>query len=87
MYKLNSGVKYKPEAISSLVLKHLRRAACGNIGEGKEETAVITVPAYFSKVQELATKDAAYEAGFNCIETLAEPVAAALAQGLEEFNF
>jgi len=59
-YKLNCGVKYRPEDISSLVLKHLRRAACGNIGEGKEETAVIAVPAYFTKVQVLATKDAAY---------------------------
>ena len=86
-FLLKTGVQYRPEDISTLVLKHLRRAASRNKDEGKIETVVISVPAYFTQEQILSTVDAATMAGFNCIETLTEPVAAALSKGLGSFEY
>ena len=44
---------------------------------------VITVPAYFNYFHCQATKDAATIAGLNCLRTVFEPVAAALAYGFK----
>jgi molecular chaperone DnaK (HSP70) len=52
--------------------------------EGTEVThAVITVPAYFSHSQKVATRKAAILAGLKVIKILDEPTAAAIAFGAE----
>ena len=45
--------------------------------------AVVTVPAYFSDAQRLATKDAGVIAGLTVRRIINEPTAAALAYGLD----
>ena len=50
---------------------------------GKEvKNAVVSVPAYFSEIQKQATKDACSIAGLNCKKIISEPLAAAMALGL-----
>lgn len=49
----------------------------------KVEKAVITVPAYFSDSQRLATKDAGTIAGLDVLRIINEPTAAAIAYGLD----
>jgi molecular chaperone DnaK (HSP70) len=51
-----------------------------------EKDVVITVPAYFHDVQKLATLNAAKIAGFNVLELLDEPVAAALSYGVGQLQ-
>ena len=82
MYKLSNVTMYRPEDIAQRILEHLRRAVNGNLGRDKREVCIITVPAYFEDEQIQVTKKAAQLAGFNCKETLREPVAAALSLGL-----
>jgi molecular chaperone DnaK (HSP70) len=77
------GKSYKPEEISALILGELKRAAEEKLGESVE-SAVITIPAYFSEAQNEATKKAGERAGFKSVRLLAEPIAAALAYGAEE---
>ena len=48
------------------------------------DRAVITVPAYFNDSQRQATKDAGKIAGINVLRILSEPVAAAIAYGLDK---
>lgn len=50
---------------------------------GGIEKAVISVPAYFDATRTEPIKDAARNAGFEKVETIAEPTAAALVYGLE----
>lgn len=65
-----------PVNLSSLVLKELLHFIPG--GE-KPASVVITIPASFDTVQSNATKEAGYEAGFEEIVLLQEPIAASLA--------
>ncbi len=74
---------YRPEELSSLVLRSLKRDAEIFLGE-KIERAVITVPAYFSDAQRKATRIAGELAGLQIEGLLNEPTAAALAYGLHE---
>lgn len=46
--------------------------------------AVITVPAYFTEAQRLATKNAGRIAGLDVMRIINEPTAAALAYGLDK---
>lgn len=70
---------YKPEVISSLILKKIASDATRFLGLDEPITNVIvTKPAYFSQAQIKATEDAAKLAGLNCITLLNEPTAAAL---------
>ena len=65
-----------PIELSAIVLKELKNF----IHTGEQlEAAVITIPAAFDTMQSNATKKAAYEAGFQELVLLQEPIAASLA--------
>ncbi|MDE5825343.1 MAG: Hsp70 family protein, partial [Lachnospiraceae bacterium] len=68
---------FKPEELSSLVLKQILQDAEQYLGESVEE-AVISVPAYFNDNQRCATKLAAQLAGLTVKRLINEPSAAAL---------
>ncbi|OHT05955.1 Heat shock 70 kDa protein cognate 4 [Tritrichomonas foetus] len=72
-----------PEEISSLILKHLKNNAETQVSE-KIKDAVITVPIYFNESQRNSVKKAAFLAGLNVLEIIEDPIAAALAFGLNE---
>ena len=75
------GRSYPAEAISALVLKHLKEDAEAALGHPCQ-FAVVTVPAYFNDAQRMATQDAARIAGLNPLRIINEPTAAALAYGV-----
>lgn len=70
-----------PEDLSCYVLQHLRQLAEQELGE-PVTGAVVTVPAHFRQEQQGATHAAARQAGFGEVQLLQEPVAAALAYGI-----
>lgn len=74
---------FRPEELSSMVLRSLKADAEAMLGETVEE-AIITVPAYFSDAQRKATRHAGQLAGFKVERLLNEPTAAALAYGMLE---
>ena len=76
---------FKPEEISSLVLKKLKADAEMTLGNPVDR-AVITVPAYFNDLQRQATKRAGELAGFAVERIINEPTAAALAYGLDRLG-
>ncbi|GMT32725.1 hypothetical protein PFISCL1PPCAC_24022, partial [Pristionchus fissidentatus] len=69
---------YSPEEISAFILKYLKFIANKYFGEEPID-AVITVPSNFTNVQRQATKDAGEIAGFNVLQIVNEPTAAAIA--------
>ena len=72
---------FRPEELTSLVLRALKEDAEHFLGEPVEE-AVISVPAYFNATQRKATEIAGELAGFRVERLVNEPTAAALAYGL-----
>ncbi|MCM1187876.1 MAG: molecular chaperone HscC [bacterium] len=76
-----SGRHFKPEELSSLVLRSLKEDAEVYLGEEVTE-AVISVPAYFDDKRRKATKRAGELAGFKVERMISEPTAAAVAYGL-----
>jgi molecular chaperone DnaK len=66
-----------------MILSKLKAIAEKFVGE-PIKNAVITVPANFTDGQRQATKDAGKIAGINVLRILSEPVAAALAYGLDK---
>ncbi|RMP26519.1 Heat shock protein Hsp70 [Pseudomonas coronafaciens pv. coronafaciens] len=74
---------YRPEELSSLVLKSLKADVERAFGEPVTE-AVISVPAYFSDAQRKATRIAGELAGLKVEKLVNEPTAAALAYGLHQ---
>ncbi len=76
---------FRPEELSSLVLRRLKEDAEHWLAEPVEE-AVISVPAYFNDSQRKATKIAGQLAGFRVDRLINEPTAAALAYGLQNQN-
>lgn len=72
---------FRPEELSALVLRQLKRDAEVVLGQPIEE-AVVTVPAYFGELQRRATRDACEIAGLHVERLINEPTAAALAYGL-----
>lgn len=72
------GREYSSEDLSAEVLKALKSF----ITDEDFRSVVITVPAKFSANQKNATIEAANKAGFNHVELLQEPIAAAMAYGL-----
>ena len=80
--RLGSQV-FRPEELSSMVLRSLKEDAESFLGE-KVTEAVITVPAYFSDAQRKATRVAGQLAGLKVERLLNEPTAAALAYGIQD---
>lgn len=77
------GKSYTATDLSSILLKKLKEEAEAQIGE-KIESAVITVPAYFTHKEREATIEAGNKAGLKVIAIINEPTAAAFAYGLNE---
>lgn len=69
---------YLPQEISAIILRALKQRAERALGEEVGQ-AVITVPAYFTDAQRQATKMAGEIAGFEVLQIINEPTAAALA--------
>jgi molecular chaperone DnaK len=74
------GREHRPEFLSAILLAHLVREAEPQVGP--IPSAVITVPAYFTERRRRATRQAGEIAGLEVLDTLNEPMAAALAYGL-----
>ncbi|MET3133390.1 molecular chaperone HscC [Oxalobacteraceae bacterium GrIS 1.11] len=77
------GKPFRPEELSSMVLRALKEDAEALLGHPVEE-AIITVPAYFSDAQRKATRIAGQLAGLKVERLLNEPTAAALAYGIRD---
>ncbi len=75
--------EFRPEELSSMVLRALKEDAEHHLGETISE-AIITVPAYFSDAQRKATRIAGQLAGLKVERLLNEPTAAALAYGIHD---
>ncbi|MBQ2822101.1 MAG: Hsp70 family protein [Thermoguttaceae bacterium] len=73
--------QYPPEVIEAFILNKLRNDAAAQVGYVSK--VVITVPAYFDEVRRKATQDAGYMAGFEVLDIINEPTAAALAFGYQ----
>ena len=71
------GRLFSPEEISSKILKQLKEDAEAQLNT-KVSQAVITCPAYFKQAQKEATRIAGELAGFDVLEVITEPSAAAL---------
>lgn len=80
-----AGESYRPEEISSHILRELKLSAEAKLGEEIIE-AVVTVPAYFSDAQRKATQKAGELAGLRVDRIINEPTAAAIAYGLENMD-
>lgn len=80
-----NGRSFSAEELSSYIFKELKHYAELYAGE-KLRQAVLTVPAYFNHFQREGIKQAAELAGFEVIQLLNEPTAAALAYGFDKGN-
>jgi molecular chaperone DnaK len=74
------GRQLRPETLSAIILRKLKRDAERRIGPISR--AVITVPAFFDDARRKATQDAGRIAGLDVIDILNGPTAAALAYSL-----
>ena len=81
-HKVLDGKQYPPEVIEAWILNKLRADAGRQIGPFTK--VVITVPAYFDEVRRKATQDAGYMAGFEVLDIINEPTAAAVAFGFQQ---
>ena len=79
------GREYTPEKISAEILKRLKEDASRKLND-EVTHAVITVPAYFSQKQKAATRKAAELAGLKVQRLLAEPSAAAISYGMDQYG-
>lgn len=74
-----TGLDYSSEHLSSEVLKYLK----GYVDDESVGSAVITIPAAYTQNQIDAVRRAATLAGLDYVQTLQEPIAAAMAYGVE----
>jgi len=81
-HKVFDGRQFPPEVIEAWILNKLRNDAARQIGPFSK--VVITVPAYFDEVRRKATQDAGYMAGFEVLDIINEPTAAAVAFGFQQ---
>ena len=81
-HKQLGGRQYPPEALQGWILNKLRLDSQALIGAYSK--VVITVPAYFDEVRRKATQDAGYIAGFEVMDIINEPTAAAVAFGFQQ---
>src|ERR1700733_5340302 len=80
-----NGKVYYAEELSAIIIKKLKNDAEKYLGQ-KVTDAVITVPAYFNDAERTATLHAGQLAGFNVLQIINEPKAAALAYGLDKLD-
>jgi len=80
-----AGKQWSAEELSALILRKLKQDAEKHLGCPLTDV-VITVPAYFSDVERTATMHAGQLAGFNVLQILNEPTAAALAYGIDRHD-
>jgi molecular chaperone DnaK len=80
-----NGKPHSAETISAFILKKLKNDAEEHLGCPVKD-AVITVPAYFNDAERNATKNAGQIAGLNILGIINEPVAAAMAYGLDKLG-
>jgi len=80
-----NGKVYSAEELSAIIIKKLKNDAEKYLGQ-KVTDAVITVPAYFNDAERTATLHAGQLAGFNVLQIINEPTAAALAYGLDKLD-
>src|SRR5438034_5663495 len=76
-----NGEHMAPEALSSLILRSLRKDAERRLGAVKK--AVITVPAYFDEARRRATIASGVMAGLEVLDIINEPTAAAITYGYQ----
>ncbi|HEU4710270.1 MAG TPA: Hsp70 family protein [Pyrinomonadaceae bacterium] len=76
------GKQYKPEEISSIILRKLVNDAAQTVGHEIKDV-VITCPAYFGINEREATKNAGELAGLTVHHILNEPTAAAICYGID----
>ena len=81
-HKTLGDKQFPPEVLQAWILNKLRDDAQRIIGEFSK--VVITVPAYFDETRRKATQDAGYVAGFDVMDIINEPTAAALAYGFHQ---
>lgn len=81
-HRVIHGRMFPPEAIQAFVLNKLRMDAQQQVGHFSK--VVITVPAYFDESRRKATQDSGYMAGFEVLDIINEPTAAALAFGYQQ---
>lgn len=79
------GKIYSAEELSALILKKLKADVEKYIKQPVTD-AVITVPAYFNDAERTATITAGQLAGFNVLQIINEPTAAAVAYGLDKLD-
>ena len=79
------GKIYSAEELSAIILRKLKLDAEKYLGEPVTD-AVITVPAYFNDAERTATLVAGQLSGFNVLQIINEPTAAALAYGLDKLD-
>lgn len=77
------GKKYNATDFSAILLSKLKEEAEKQCGE-TIDSAVITVPAYFTHIERTETLNAGKRAGLDVIAIINEPTAAAFAYGLNE---
>lgn len=77
------GQTYKPQDISSFILRKVAGDAEKRLGE-KVEDVVITCPAHFGINEKEVTRQAGILAGLNVLYVIPEPTAAALAYGITQ---
>ena len=77
--------RMSPSEVSAHILGYLKQCAEEFLGEEVDE-AVITVPAYFTNEQRVATREAGELAGFRVERIINEPTAAALAYGIDHIQ-
>lgn len=80
---IHNETQYKPEEISSFILKKLVKDASEKVGFEIKDV-VITCPAYFGINERKATKIAGEIAGLNVKSIINEPTAAALTYGIDQ---
>ncbi|KOR31188.1 hypothetical protein TI04_02215 [Achromatium sp. WMS2] len=78
-----NGHTYRPQHISSFILKKVVQDAQTNTGDVISEV-VITCPAYFGVAEREATKQAGILAGLNVRYVIPEPTAAAICYGINQ---
>ncbi len=81
-HKTIDGRQYPPEVIEAYILNKMHADAERQIGPF--DKVVITVPAYFDEVRRKATQDSGYMAGFEVLDIINEPTAAAVAFGFQQ---